>query len=148
MLRLWLFFHLVGFVLWLGGGFSSMLAGIRGRREERAIQGAIARIQGALHRGLIAPGAAITALSGIMLTVVVMGSGNPPSPWLMLMQGAGLVGALVVLFVSLPTSNRLAKVNPVDSAELFDALRRRQAIAGSLAGTLALLALIAGAMLK
>lgn len=83
-----------------------------------------------------------------MLTVTVMGSGNTPSPWLMLMQGAGLVGALLVLFVSVPTSNRLAKVNPVDSAELFDAVRRRQAIAGTLAGTLALLALVAGAMLS
>ncbi|MEP6574733.1 MAG: hypothetical protein ABJD11_18675, partial [Gemmatimonadota bacterium] len=128
MRSLWLLLHLTGFVLWIGGGLSSMIIGVRGRSEDRYIQGAVARLQSMLHRVLIGPGAIITVLSGGFLTAQVMASGIPPSSWLMAMQLAGVLGALLVLFVSIPTSSRLARVEPVgESARLFDALRGRQA---------------------
>jgi Mn2+/Fe2+ NRAMP family transporter len=59
----------------------------------------------------------------------------------MLMQGAGLLAGLIVLFVLLPNGARLGRTNPTgQTAALFDALKKRQAIAGSIAGTLGLLA--------
>ena len=150
MLRFWLALHLTGFMLWMGAGFASMIAGIRGRREDRAAQGAVARTQAAVQRALVAPGAVLTLISGIALTIIVLGApGAQPSPWLMLMQVAGLGGALLVLFVSLPTSVRLARLDPTGSPEQsagFDALRARQAQVGSIAGVLGLVALLGGVM--
>jgi hypothetical protein len=146
---IWLLLHLAGFVLWIGGGLSSMLIGIRGRKEDRYIQGAVARIQATLHRTLIGPGAIMTVLSGIMLTAQVMAAGGSPSSWLMVMQVAGFFGAILVIFVSMPTSARLARIEPVgETARLFDALRKRQATAGTISGTLAIIALIAGAFVR
>lgn len=147
-IRVWLFLHYLGFMLWLGAGLASLVIGVRGRKEDRQIQGAVTRLQMAMHRSLIGPGAFLVVISGIGLTVVKQGyEAVSPSVWLWLMQLAGVVGAILVLFVSLPTSYRLARVSPVgDTARLFDALRRRQAQVGTVAGTLALLALIAGAM--
>ncbi len=150
MFHFWLVLHLLGYAVWMGAGFASMVSGVRGRRESRAVQGAVTRLQAALHQRLIGPAAIITLLSGIFLTARVMGAdAAPPSSWLMVMQVAGLAAALLVVFVSWPTSNRLAKIDPEGPlAELFNAMRRRQAIAGSIAGTLGLVALLGGAMLR
>jgi hypothetical protein len=67
----------------------------------------------------------------------------------MLMQGAGVVAALLVLFVSLPTLSRLLRLSPTgDYATVYAALRRRQAMAGMIAGTLGVLALLGGVLHK
>jgi hypothetical protein len=64
------------------------------------------------------------------------------------MQGAGILGALIVLMVGLPTASRLARIDPEGAnAAYFDELRQRQRVAGSIAGVLALAALVGGAML-
>ena len=148
MTRFAYLFHIVGFVLWLGGGLASMLIGIRGRREERAVQGAVARLQAALHRSLVIPGALLTVFSGGYLSGPVMRAGAP-SAWLIIMQIAGVVAALLVFFVSGPTSVRLARIQPVgETGALFDAVRKKLAVAGSIAGTLGLLSLVAGVLHK
>jgi hypothetical protein len=142
-----LILHLAGMVMWMGGGFSSMVIGIKSRSEERVTQGAATRLQAHVHRILIAPGALLTVASGVYLSVLAMNTGTPPSAWLMVMQGAGVLAALLVLFVTVPTSFRLSRVNPVgEGAAAFDALRRRIATAGTIAGTLAVLALVAGVL--
>jgi len=146
---LWILLHIAGFAIWMGAGYASMLIGIAGRSEDRATQGAVARLQAGLQRRLIAPGAAVAVISGVFLTVRVMGTGAPPSAWLMLMQGAGLLAALLVFFVTLPTSARLSRLDPTgQSGPLFDALRKRMALAGSIAGTLGILALVGGVFSK
>ena len=33
MIRLWLFLHILGFTLWIGGALAAMVAGIAARRE-------------------------------------------------------------------------------------------------------------------
>jgi hypothetical protein len=67
----------------------------------------------------------------------------------MLMQIAGVIAAILVLFVSLPTLARLTRIAPTgESAPLYDALRKRQAIAGMIAGVLGLLALLGGVLHK
>ena len=150
MIRLWVFLHIIGFTLWIGGGLASMVAGIVSKGEERAGLGAVVRAQAAVQRMLVAPGALLTVLSGVMLTFAMTslrGGEAGFSIWLVLMQGAGLVGALIVLLVGLPTSAKLSRIDPEGTnAAYFDELRQRQRITSSLAGVFALVALVGGAM--
>jgi hypothetical protein len=152
VIRVWLFLHLLGFTLWIGGALASMVAGLAGRREDRAGLGSIVRAQSALEKILIAPGALLTVLSGLILTFRVtarMGELVGFSFWLVLMQGTGILGALVALLVSLPTASRLARLDPAGpNAGYVDELRARQRIASSVAGVLAMAALVAGAMVR
>lgn len=147
MSLVWLLLHLFGFALWIGGGFAAMFAGIAARKESRAGQASVARVQAELHRKVIAPGALLVVLSGLILTFRLMGamSTTPMSGWLMLMQGAGLLGALIVLAGSLPAASRLTRLDPEGPhAAAFDDLRNRQRLMASVAGVLALLALVGG----
>jgi hypothetical protein len=150
VIRLWVFLHIIGFTLWIGGGLASMVAGIVSRDEERARLGAVVRAQAAVQKVLVAPGALLTVLSGLMLTFAVTsltGGEAGFSLWLVLMQGAGLVGALIVLLVGLPTSSKLARLDPQGpNAAYFDELRQRQRVTSSIAGVFALVALVGGAM--
>ena len=152
MIQFWLFLHLLGFTMWLGGGLASMVAGIAAKREDRAGLGAIARAQAAVHKAIIAPGAILVVLSGLILTFSVSGRTGELvgfSIWLVVMQGAGLVGALMVLLIGLPTAARLARLDPMgQGAAFFDELRQRQRIVASASGVLALVALVAGAWVR
>ena len=148
MSRVWLFVHLLGFVMWMGGGIASMFAGIAAKSEDRAGLGAVARAQSAVQRMVIGPGALLAVLSGLILT---FGSVNlaAASPWLMVMQGAGLIAALLTLFVAVPTASRLARIDPNGpDAAYFDELRKRQKVVGMVWGVLALVALVGGAMIR
>jgi hypothetical protein len=151
VIRLWVFLHLIGFTVWIGGGLASMVAGIVSKGEERARLGAVVRAQAAVQKVLVAPGALLTVLSGLMLTFAMtslQGGQVGFSLWLVLMQGAGVVAALIVLLVGLPTSSKLARIDPLGpNAAYFDELRQRQRLTGSIAGALALVALVGGAML-
>jgi hypothetical protein len=152
MIRFWLFLHLLGFTMWLGGGLASMAAGIAAKREDRAGLGAIARAQAAVHKAIIAPGAILVVLSGLILTFSVSGRTGELigfNVWLVVMQGGGLVGALIVLLIGLPTAAKLARLDPMgQGAAFFDELRQRQKIVASVAGVLALVALVAGAFVR
>jgi len=152
MIQFWLLLHLLGFTMWLGGGLASMVAGIAAKREDRAGLGAIARAQAAVHKAIIAPGAILVVLSGLILTFSVSGRTGELvgfNVWLVVMQGTGLVGALIVLLIGLPTAAKLARLDPTgQGAAFFDELRQRQKIVASVSGTLALVALVAGAWVR
>jgi len=152
MIQFWLFLHLLGFTMWLGGGLASMAAGIAAKREDRPGLGAIARAQAAVHKAIIAPGTILVVLSGLILTFSVSGRTGELvgfSVWLVVMQGAGLVGALMVLLIGLPTAAKLARLDPLgQGAAFFDELRQRQRIVASVSGVLALVALVAGAFVR
>ena len=151
MIRLWLLLHIVGFTLWIGGALATMVAGIAARREDRAGLAAVVRTQAAVQKILVAPGALLAVMSGLMLTFSVTslrGGEAGFNLWLVLMQGAGLVGALIVLLVGLPTAAKLARLDPTGpGAGYFDELRQRQRVVGSVAGVFALAALVGGAMI-
>ena len=149
MTRVWLFLHLLGFTLWLGGAIAAMIIGFAAKREDRHGLGAVVRAQASLMKTAIAPGALLAVLSGIILTFQISGSDLPGfSIWLMLMQSAGLVAALLTLLIALPTATKLSRLDALgETARYFDELRQRQRIVGSISGTLGLLALFAGAML-
>ena len=149
MTRAWSFLHLLGFTLWLGGAIAAMIIGIAAKREDRHGLGAVVRAQATLMKVAIAPGALLAVLSGIILTFRISGADLPAfSIWLMLMQGAGLVAALLTLLIALPTATKLSRLEAIgETARYFDELRQRQRIVGSISGTLGLVALFAGAML-
>ncbi len=95
MIRFWLFVHLLGFTMWLGGGLASMVAGIAAKREDRAGLGAVVRAQAAVQKIIIAPGALLTVLSGLILTFSVSARTGELTGFnlaLVVMQGAGLLG--------------------------------------------------------
>lgn len=152
MIRLWLFLHLLGFTMWLGGALAAMVAGIAAKREERGGLGAVVRSQAAVQKAIVAPGALLTVLSGLILTFSVtarMGELVGFSLPLVVMQGAGIVGALIVLLVGLPTAAKLARLDPSgQGAAYFDELRQRQRVTSSIAGGLGLIALVAGALVR
>ena len=152
MIQFWLFLHLLGFTMWLGGGLAAMVAGISAKREDRAGLGAVVRAQAAVHKTIIAPGAILAVLSGLILTFSVSGRTGELvgfNVWLLVMQGAGLVGALMVLLIGLPTAAKLARLDPMgQGAAFFDELRQRQRIVASASGVLALVALVAGAFVR
>lgn len=147
MNRLWLFLHLIGFTIWIGGGLAAMVAGIAARDEDRASLGAVVRSQAAIHRMLMLPGAALTVLSGLVLTFRVTGAYAGVNTWLVVMQGTGILAALIVLMVGIPTMARIARIDPTGPhAAAFDDLRSRHRVVASVSGLLALIALLAGAM--
>jgi hypothetical protein len=148
--KLWLFLHLLGFTLWLGGAIASMVIGIAAKQEERHGLGAVVRAQSKLTKTAIAPGALLTVLSGLLLTFQLSGGELAGfSLWLVIMQGAGVLAALLTLLIALPTAARLGRLDPLgEGARYFDELRQRQRIVASIAGTLGLVALLAGAMLR
>ena len=148
-MSLWLFLHLLGVALWMGGGFSAMALAIASRAEERGALGTVARLQWALARNLIFPGSLLTVVSGLFLTFKLMSSAAMGNGWLVTMQALGLVGALLALTVLVPTAAKLARLDPMgEHAAFFDRLRARQRVAGSVAGVLGLIALLAGAVYR
>ncbi len=151
MSRIWLFLHLLGFTMWLGGGLAAMFAGIAAKREDRRGLGAVVRAQVAIYRTIIGPGALLVVLSGLVLTLAFVGPGGQygMNVWLIVMQTSGALGALVVLFVVVPTASRLARLDPEGpNAGFFDELRNRLKVASMIGATLALIALVGGTMVR
>jgi hypothetical protein len=151
MIRIWLFLHYLGQVMWLGAGMAAMVYGIVGKKETGASRTASLRGQLAVHKILIGPGAFFIAFSGVFLSLRLYGgatSTGGPSVWLMVMQATGILGALIVLFFALPSMSRLARLGPGADDVLFEQLRRRHAAIATLSGTLGLLGLASAAFLR
>jgi hypothetical protein len=150
MKGVWLFLHFMGFAAWLGGGLAMMLAGITAKHfppEERL---AVYRTTSVVARNLIGPGALLVLVSGFVLSLPFFTAGSVPG-WLIAMQALGLVGAIVAIGIVTPTAARMGRLELDPRGELpeaFSGLRRRQVIFATLAGILALLALIAGTLFR
>lgn len=152
MRHLLLFLHIFGFVLWMGGSLAAMSTGILMQALPRPELGTAIRVQGRLMSGMILPGVILVVISGLIMTLRLYGSATSASGFpaaLMAMQGAGLLAAGLILVVSVPTVTRLSRLDPVGAhAPLFDALRRRARIMGMVTGTLSIVALIGGVMMR
>lgn len=145
-------FHVFGYILWMGGGFAAMSAGILMQQLPRQELGVAVQMQGRLMRGLILPGAVMVVLSGLILTLRLYGSATSVSGFptaLMVMQGTGLLAAGITLLVSFPAVTRLSRLDPAGPhAPLFDALRQRARLSGIVSGALAVVALVSGILLR
>ncbi|HJS42634.1 MAG TPA: hypothetical protein VJ755_04115 [Gemmatimonadales bacterium] len=141
----WVLIHVIGFVAWIGGGLSVMLSGITAKYFPPDQRLAVYRVMGVVTRNLVAPGAVLVVLSGLILSVPYFQGSTVPT-WIMAMQVFGMLGAIVVIGIVTPTAARLARLDLDPRGELpesFLGLRRKQAIFATLAGVLALAALVA-----
>jgi len=143
--------HVLGFTWWLGGGMAAMVAGVSAKHFAPAERLAVYSGLSALSRIIVAPGAFLVLATGILLMLSSIGAETAPSLGLSLMMGAGLVGALLVLVVVVPTAAKLGRLSADprgDLPETFTALRRRQVIFATISGTLGLIALFGGTVLR
>ena len=146
----WLFLHVLGFVAWLGGGLAVMLSGITAKYFPPEPRLAVYRIMSVITRNLVGTGAVLVVVSGLVLSVPYFKSATVPT-WLMAMQTFGLLGAIVAGAIATPTAARLGRLELDPRGELpeaFAGLRRRQAIFATVAGVLALLALLSGTLFR
>lgn len=149
MSSLWLSLHLIGFIAWMGGLLAVLAIGSTARREDPALLGVVARLQSGIYRMLVGPGAMLTVVSGMILTLQLYGEATAVglSAPLMTMQGVGLLAGLVSLIVSVPTASRLARLEPAGrSATLFAQLSQRLRTADLATLVLSMIALVAGTM--
>ncbi|HLZ45591.1 MAG TPA: hypothetical protein VKQ05_07925 [Gemmatimonadales bacterium] len=146
----WLFIHIMGFVAWIGGGLAVMLSGITAKYFPPEQRLAVYRVMSAVTRSLVGPGAVLVVVSGLILSVPFFQSTVVPT-WLMAMQTFGFLGAVVAVAIVTPTAARLGRLQADARGELpesFVGLRRRQVIFATLAGILALLALLSGTIFR
>jgi hypothetical protein len=148
MRGLWMLVHVLGFTLWLGGGIATMVAGVSAKRLGTRERLAAYKLIGAVQRLLVGPGAVAVILSGLVMSGPLMKQGAVP-PWMGLMMGSGILGAIAAVAISVPTAAKLARLEPDPSGELpaaFHRLRKRQIVAATIAGTLGLIALFAATL--
>lgn len=149
MSPLWLSLHLIGFTAWMGGLLAVLASNAAARREDPGLRGVAARLHAGVYRALVGPGAMLTVVSGMILTLQLYGEATSVglSHALMAMQGLGLLAGLVSLIVSVPTASRLARLEPTGpSAGLFAQLATRLGRADLVTLVLSTVALVAGAM--
>jgi len=137
------FLHLLGPMLWLGGGVAAMLIAVSSKHESREAKVVVYRLLARVHALVIAPGAILTTISGLIWTtnIVTAGGGDQlGTPSMAIMQVGGLIAAVLVVAVALPTANRRAAIIKFDSSPDQDAileqLRKRQIFASLVAGVL------------
>ncbi len=152
MRQLYLGAHFLGFVLWMGGGLAAMTVGISMRRGPREDIRALLGVQVKLYGKLILPGVVLAVISGLLLTLRLYSTATAVNGYpvqLMVMQGTGLLAAVIFLVVSFPTIGRLSRLDPSgEHAPLFQALSKKAAMAGMLMGLLVLIALIGGVLMR
>lgn len=146
----WRVLHFIGLVAWLGGGMAVMVSGVMMRSLDRAFWGAIADVQAMLYRTLLGPGSVVTVMSGLFLTFGLYGRlSGEVAAWLGVMQGFGLIAALVTLLGAMPAAARLSRLEPLGATGgAFDAARRRLAVTNAVAGVFGAIALVAGALYR
>lgn len=150
MRGVWVFVHVLGYVLWLGGGIATMVLGVAAKQFPPDHRLSAYRLTSAIQRILLGPGAVAVVLSGILLSMPYMKEGTVPG-WLMLMMTSGILGALIAIGVTVPTAARLGRLQTDPRGELpesFAGLRKRLVVAATVSGTLGLVALVAGTVLR
>jgi hypothetical protein len=149
MKALWYFVHMVGQVAWLGGAMAAMAVALAAKREPAGQMGLVARLQAAVYRGLVGPGALLTVVSGILLTLLMYNQASAVglSHWMMAMQGTGILAGLIALVHTVPTAAKLARLEPTGpAAAAFWGIRKRLVISGMVSSLLGMLALLTGAL--
>lgn len=141
-----LFAHLLGSALWIGGALAAMVIAIGVKGEQAAVRAGVFRLLAKVHTLVIGVGAMLAVSTGVLLTMS-LSSEAMRDPRLWVMQGAGLLGGVLVLFVGLPTAVKMGGLSVMqEDGQLppeFELYRKRQAVVSSIAGVLAIVALLA-----
>lgn len=146
----WMLVHMLGFTFWIGGGVATMASGIVSKRFTPESRLAAYRLTSTVWRALVGPGVVGVTVSGLALSMPFMKSGVTPG-WMMLMMVTGIVGALIAIGISLPAAAQLGRLEVDPRGEIpehFHALRSRLVWGSSIAGAMALIALLAGTWMK
>lgn len=139
--------------MWIGGGLAAMLLAIRSRGEAPQVRAGVYRLMVGVQTMVIGLGALLVVVSGVILTMDVAsnGGGARMGLGLWIMQIAGLLGGFLVLFVQLPTAVKLGGLSVTDDEgnlpPAFERYQRRSAFVSATAGTLAVIAMFAWAVL-
>ncbi len=144
------FLHWIGIAVWLGAQLTFMVWGPQtkaaGLEAWAHTWKTLARVQGLL----IAPAAALATITGIVMTMQLVGVHADETTPLELMQGFGLLAGVVAVAVVTPLANRVAYLAQLSLEKgqkdpRAERARGRLAWAGSLTGVLILVALYFGA---
>lgn len=146
-MALWRLLHLVGVVFWIGVALAATVLDRKAEREADPARATVVRFAAHLQTWFIAPGAVLTVISGFMISFRYYQNGiDIMTPKLLVMQGLGLLGAVVVLAIVLPTVTQLvrAAAHGAETGKVgarFHALRRRTNAASMIAWVMAVIAL-------
>jgi len=144
------YLHWVGLAVWLGAQLTFMVWGPQTKAASLEAWAhtwkTLAKVQGFL----IAPAAALATITGIVMTMQLVGLHADESTPLELMQGFGILAGVVAIAVVTPLANRVAlyaqlSVEKGQKDPRADRARALLAWAGSLTGALILVALYFGA---
>jgi uncharacterized membrane protein len=151
---IFLFLHLLGIALWLGGSLT--IAAVTGRAVRSGDRNLIAfayRTAVRVNRSLGFAGMLLTVGGGVALMVQ---RGHPwfqpfPDHWLFQMQLLGFLAFAVGVFYLIPIRYRLAEAAEASAAAgedsaTFIRFRRRHAVVGSLVSLVLLVVLALGAL--
>ena len=142
------FLHLLGMGMWIGGMVSAMVIVSRARAQTGLARSVSFDVAGRLYSLVIGPGALVTVVTGLVLTMSLaqrMGGQVMALPRIWVMQASGLIAGLLVLFVALPTATRLARLTASeadgDLPAAFGPMQRRMSIVVHVVALLFLVAL-------
>jgi hypothetical protein len=148
------FIHFMGSALWIGGAVTAMVLAFGARRESVEVRLGLFRLLTQVQTLVIGLGALLTVGTGIVWSMWLVqdgGEAGTHSIGLWLMQGLGLLGAVLVLFVAVPTAVKVGGLAvATDDGQVlpaFEYLRRRQVLVSSAATILAILSLFTGVVL-
>ena len=142
------FVHFLGMSLWIGGMVAAMVLSANAKSATGVERNAAFRWAGRVYSLVVGPGALLTVVTGLILTMSLAQRGASqvmaqPSIWVM--QAAGLVAGLLVLFVALPTSTSLARMaDAAADGELppsFGRMQRRLSVVVHVVAVLVVLSL-------
>lgn len=149
-----LFFHILGFALWLGVTFTLAAITVRAARSDnRDVAAFTYRAASHLLKGPGLVGMLVTMASGFWLAGVLdYGFFRPmPNHWLFQMQVLGSIAFLLGLLYQIPLADRLARAAEARAAAGEDSaayvkFRKRNAMVGSLIGFILLVSIFMGAV--
>lgn len=148
------FAHFFGMCLWLGGMVAAIVIAVAARSESVSSRVSLFHVLGRVYSFVIGPGAIVTLLSGVALTMSMaqstVGGTGGPGTWVM--QATGLLAGGLVLFAGLPTATKLARVADMMDENgpplIFDRLRKRLAAVTYAVAVLAIASLYFGTVMR
>ena len=145
------FLHAVGWAVWLGASLTFMVFGPAARKVPLASWAHTWMTLAKVQRVLVAPAAAVATVTGILLTMALVKShfDMGSAMWLMVMQGFGLVAAILTIVFATPLVNRMARLaeRSLEKGEMDPAaerVRKALALTSSIAGVMILVAVYFG----
>ena len=149
------FVHFLGMSLWIGGMVAAMVLSANAKSATGVERNAAFRWAGRMYSLIVGPGALLTVITGLALTMSLAQRGASqvmahPSIWVM--QVTGLAAGVLVLFLALPTAATMARMaDAAADGELppsFGGKQRRLSVVVHLVAVLVVLSLYFGTAVR